>query len=81
MVMARKLGPSQLVPMRVQLMHMLWGFSSRVSGEKGIGKPPISSVVIVTLSGVITNVFDTITNAPDVITILSDVRIDNFTMK
>ena len=81
MDIARKFGPSHLWPMCEQLIHILWGFSSRVSGENGIYKPLVSSYVIVVLSDMITNVSDTITNTSDVITELSVVRIDNYSLK
>jgi hypothetical protein len=53
---------------------MLYGFSSRVSGEKGIVDPLISSYVIVALSDVMTNVSNMRTNT-------SDMRIENFSVK
>ena len=59
-------------------MQMLYGFSSSVSGEKGIAKPLISSYVIVVLSDMMITASDMIT---DVITELSDVRIDNSAVK
>jgi hypothetical protein len=75
MGMARKLGPSQVCPILGQLMHMLYGFSSRVSGEKGIVKPLISSFVIVFVSDMITNVSDVMTIESDVI--YHGIRCDN----
>jgi hypothetical protein len=45
-----------------QLIQMLYGFSSRVSVEKGIVKPPISSFMIVKISDVMHDVSDMIKN-------------------
>jgi hypothetical protein len=81
MDMARKFGPSQVCPILGQLIQMLYGFSSSVSGEKGIAKPLISSYVIVVLSDMMITASDMITMITDVITELSDVLIDNSAVK
>jgi hypothetical protein len=58
-------------------MQILYGFSSRVSGENGIVKPLISSFVMFSLSDMIKIESYMITIITDVVTELSDVRIDS----
>ena len=67
--------------MRGQLMQLLYGFSSRVSGENGIVKPLVSSYVIVILSFVIVVLSYVMIQESDVIPKVSDVRIDNSSWK